>query len=531
MLRPIWGLCALSILAPVSVRAQGAAPAPAAINPSPSAEPEISLDVLLQLAAQNNPQPAIARANLEAARARVQSLGGLQSPVLQIVPGVFGNRDSRDEEIILSQPLDVFGSRRAQRSVLSAEARRAEAEFTLIGRTLAIEVKNAAAQLFAAQEAESLGVSQVEIARQFRAAAARRAQLGDVPPVQVQRAELELSRAQNELENARAERLARRAILNQLVGQAPQTPFRVAIPTSSALTDLLRANAPLTLGNVGAATGTTTGVAPGLAPSLLGTPENLSVGASSQVGSDLVANRAQILPQALAGRPDLLGAQASLEARRANVNAIARSRFPQVEIQARRGGVFDGASTSLRAVITLPLFDFGNIKNQKRAAQAEVRAQEGQIALLRSQIGAQVESALVRLEQQRATIERYRTSIVPQTLDLLRKTQVGYAQGASTYLEVLEAQRATRQVQTEYLQAVVGVRTSEAALESAFGASLPAVTSGPIQNPGGPARPDGVAPPGTIPPGTIPNPGTAPINPPSAQLPPSGAPVPGEGTR
>jgi cobalt-zinc-cadmium efflux system outer membrane protein len=127
------------------------------------------------------------------------------------VPRIIGNREAADSEVILSQPLDVFGQRRAQTGVAAAELRRAGAESTLVERSLVVQVKNAAADLFAAQEAESLGSVQVGIAKLFRDAAARRAQLGDVPPVQVQRAELELLRVQNELTNAQTERLIRRA--------------------------------------------------------------------------------------------------------------------------------------------------------------------------------------------------------------------------------------------------------------------------------------------------------------------------------
>ena len=43
---------------------------------------------------------------------------------------------------------------------------------------------------------------------------------------------------------------------------------------------------------------------------------NPILGASSQIGSDLVAQRTALLPGALA-RPDILGAQATLEARQA----------------------------------------------------------------------------------------------------------------------------------------------------------------------------------------------------------------------
>jgi outer membrane protein TolC len=224
--------------------------------------------------------------------------------------------------------------------------------------------------------------------------------------------------------------------------------------------------------------------------------------------------REQILPNALSNRPDVIAAQATLEARRAQVSAIRRERLPNVELQARRSAV--DKRTALRAVVTLPLFDFGSIKGERRAAEAEVRAQEATIKLLRAQVATQVEQALIRLSQQQQTVERYRTGIVPLTIDLLRKTQIGYAAGASTYLEVLEAQRTLRVVQTEYLQALVGTRTQEAALEGALGATPAADVLGTLSNPAGVSAPPGVAPPGTVPAGTIPPNTVAPLNPPGA---------------
>jgi cobalt-zinc-cadmium efflux system outer membrane protein len=472
------------------------------------------LDELIRRALQNSPQLPVARENLEAARQRAGAARALGNPTLQIVPGI-GSAEARDEEIIVSQPLDLFGKRRARAGVFAAEERTAEAQSTLAERALVVEVKNAAADLFAAQEAESLGRVQAEVAQLFRDAAARRAQLGDVPPVQVQRAELELLRVQNELTGAQAERLARRAVLNQLVGQAPETPLRVILPLASALSGVLRLRPDaVRSGVVGSAAqndptgagGTADGS--GVTPSAKNEGEAAITGGpvidgSSQAGSDLVGLRSQLLPGAWT-RPDIAGAQATLEARRAQMEVVRRERLPEIELQARRNTISGSGSTALRAVIVVPLFDFGSNKRERRALEAEARAQEATIKLLRSQAATQVEQALIRLQQHRQTVERYRTGIVPLTLDLLRKTQVGYAAGASTYLEVLEAQRTLRQVQTEYLQALVGTRTSEAALESALGATpsadvLAGVANRPIVNPTGAAVLPGVAAPGTVP--------------------------------
>jgi len=511
----------------VPVMAQETPPPAPIVVPVVSLDPEVSLDELLRLALANNPQLPIARETVEAARQRLGAARALGNPILQVVPGFTGDSAARNEEVILSQPLDFFGRRRARAGVASAQLRAAEAQSTLTERSLIVAVKNSAADLFAAQEAESLGQVQVEVAQLFRDAAARRAQLGDVPPVQVQRADLELLRVQNDLTTAQAERLARRAALNQLVGQAPETPLRVTLPLTTGLTDILRLRPapfrPRATQSSLPASGSASSNIPAtpsvdVSPQVPGSdetpvaPQTPIIGGSSQVGSDLLGLRTQLLPGALQ-RPDIVGAQATLEARRAQIGVLRSERRPNIELQARRNSVTGSSSTALRAVIVIPLFDFGSNKSERRALEAEVRGQEAQIALLRQQAAAQVEQALIRLGQQRQTVQRYRTGIVPTSVDLLRKTQVGYAQGASTYLEVLEAQRTLRQVQTEYLQALVGTRTSEAQLESALGAAPPANLTGTLSNPGAAAAPPGTAAPGTIPEGTIPPNTVAPLNP------------------
>jgi len=130
----------------VPLGAQEVAPVPPITIPI-SVEPEITLEELLRLALANNPQLPIARENLEAARQRVGANRVLDHPVLQVVPRLLGSREAADEEIILSQPLDVFGQRRARRGVFEAEARRAESEATLAERSLVVTIKNAATEL------------------------------------------------------------------------------------------------------------------------------------------------------------------------------------------------------------------------------------------------------------------------------------------------------------------------------------------------------------------------------------------------
>ncbi|MBV9468736.1 MAG: TolC family protein [Abitibacteriaceae bacterium] len=499
-------------VAPPAPATSQATPPPAPVITAPTnVEPELTLDELVQRALANSPQIPVARLGQDAAREHLRALRVLENPTVETTPGL-GNPDARDEYVLFSQRIDIFGQRRALANVAAADLRRTQAETTQAERSLVVAVKNAAADLFAAQEAESLGGVQVEVAQLFRNAAARRAELGDVPPVQVQRADLELLRAQNDYINAQTERLSRRATLNQLIGQPPETPLRAALPFGDEFMDVLHQTALIPSSHSqanGEARGAVSGSASSPTSNELHSPvtsshPNIDLGARGRgEGVDLTTQRANVLPGALSNRPDVLVAQATLESRRAQVTAVQRQRLPVIDFQLRRAPFFGHTEPpggyAVRLFATFPIFDIGSIRHERRAAEADVRAQEANITLLKSQVATQVEQALLRLEQQRQTVQRYHSGIVPLAIDLLRKTQIGYAAGASTYLEVVDAQRALRQVQTEYLQALAGVRTGEATLESAVGVAPPGSGSGPITNPTGPSTPAGVAAPGTVP--------------------------------
>jgi len=427
---------------------------------------------LIRLALENNPIEAVSRERTEAAQQRVRAAKAPGNPVLQITPGLGGSREARDEEIVLSQAVDLFGRRHARSDVANAELRRALAEGRGAKLALIKTVKVAAIGLFSAQEAESLEAAQVEIARSFRDAAARRAEYGDVPAFQVQRAELELMRAENELSLAQAERQVRRAELNQLTGQEPGRPLNVRLDVMN--------HEPPGAGDAVSPGGRGVGTAPA--------PGGSKATFNIEVAGINPGNVRKLIPILVAGRPDMEATQASLEARSAQAKALRRQRLPDLSIQARRAPVTDGGgSTALRAVFTIPLFDFGSNKRERRALEAEAREQQLQLKLLYSQAERQIEITGIRWDHQNRVAARFRTGIVPLTLELLRKTQVGYAQGASTYLEVLDAQRTMRQVQSDYLQTLAGVRNAEVEFEAAVGGPFPLNRNGQMDLPKSPA--------------------------------------------
>lgn len=394
---------------------------------SEETEPEkaVTVEQLIEKALANSPGLRASRESETAAQERVGATRSLPNPTFSAAAGFTGSDEARDEEMLVSQPLDLFGKRRSQGRAADANLRRAEALTTVTQRALIAAVKQAAAELLAAQENEKLARENLELATKFRDAAARRVELGDAAPIQTERAQIELLRAENDLVQATARRNEELTVLNGLLGEKSDS----ALTVTWAFPDVF-ARKP------------------------------------SQTREELVENALK--------RPELRAGEAEQDGRRARIDVLRKERLPQVEVQVRRDSVWSGeSSTALRAAVSVPIFDFGSIKKERRALQAEVRAGDAQLALERAQARLRVEKALTRLQGKVDVVERYRFGIVPQTAELLRKMQIGYEKGASSYLEVLEAQRTLRQVQSEYLQALHDTRSASLELENATGVAVP----------------------------------------------------------
>lgn len=417
-----------SIIAPILGVSFGlAAPIFAAELPVTS---EITITELVQRTMENNPQIAANHQFEKAASEQLKSLQAFPNPTLDLVPRLAGNKEASDSEILLSQPLDLFGKRHAEAAVQEAELQAMTHKSTFTRTWLANATKIAAVELYAAQESKRLSQEQVNIVQDFLNSANRRAELGDAPRVEAERAEIELLRAQNDVSNAQNKRLAKLEEVNELIGGGLEMDLHVASPMINL--DFVPLEITLEL-------------------------------------------RKRLLSTALQKRADLQEQQVKLQAQKAQIDVIKREKLPDVALQLRRSSLFGGEvkSYALRATINMPIFDFGSIQHRRRAAESTVKAQAANVRSTQNQVSRQVNQTLLQLVQQRQNLQQFHTEIVPRTQDLLRKTQIGYEQGASTYLDLLEAQRTAKQVQLEYLEALAGTLRAEANLENAIGAPLP----------------------------------------------------------
>jgi cobalt-zinc-cadmium efflux system outer membrane protein len=380
------------------------------------------MDEAVRLALANHPTIAAAQQRLDAAQFHLQAAASGPNPEVQLNPflgpaAVGGS----DEALIVAQVIEISGRRRMRTHVANAHRSGVQAEAAATQRDLVFEVKTAYVELLLAREVVALNEALGQTARQFRDAAQRQFDLGNVPRIQVERADIELARAEQELLRAQSDASVREAELNTWLGRDAATPIALADPLKFQAVEV---------------------------------------------------NEPELWPRALAQRPEVRAAEAEWQARKSQVALTAAERRPDLLVEGRRNEFGSNSQNALRLSLTFPLLDRGAIRLEVKAAQADVREQEALLVQVQNQVRLEVRTALAHVQQARALTERYEQDIVPHTERLVQTIQRGFDAGASTMLDVLDAQRTLRSVQTEYRQAIADYLQALAELEWATGGKV-----------------------------------------------------------
>jgi len=317
------------------------------------------------------------------------------------------------------------GGRGGRSDASPAPSSLAEGELLAAAQTLAFEVKGAYIDLLLAREVVSLNGALRDTAQRFRDAAQKRFDAGDLARIEVDRATLELGRADQQSVRSLGEAAMREAELNTWLGNPPGTSMV-------------------------------------LADSLMSKP--------------LAVDESAIVEKALEQRPELGEAEAELAARKAEVGLFASERKPDLVVEGRRNQ-FGGGENALLLTMTVPLLDHGAIGHQVRAARADVAEQESVCEQVRRDIRLDVEMALLQLHEARELIRSYEGDMLPRTELISQTIQRGFDAGASGILDVLDAQRTLRSVQSEYRAAVADCLKAVANLQRASGEPI-AVAAG-----------------------------------------------------
>jgi multidrug efflux system outer membrane protein len=193
--------------------------------------------------------------------------------------------------------------------------------------------------------------------------------------------------------------------------------------------------------------------------------------------SDLADLPAGVPSDVLLRRPDVVQAEQQLLAANANIGAARAAFFPKILLTASAGSVSsqlenlfkDGTfAWSIAPQLLMPIFDAGRNRANLASAKAARDVAVAQYEKAIQSAFREVADALAG----RATLGQQRTAQQAQTKALAetaRLTELRYKNGASSYLEVLDAQRSLFAAQQAELQLNAQVQQNLATLYRVLG--------------------------------------------------------------
>ncbi len=187
-------------------------------------------------------------------------------------------------------------------------------------------------------------------------------------------------------------------------------------------------------------------------------------------------DRATVLREALANRPDLASARRRAESAVAAVDYTKRTRFPDIAIWGSYASQGTGENpiqpSTVMFGISAPLPLFYQNQGEVEQAEAEVRSGDAAAAKVEAQVVSDVEGARAALETARIRLDRMDKSLLVSARRARDLVAAMYEKGAASLLEMLDSQRTFLATNAAHVQASGDYWTAVFAIEQAIGREL-----------------------------------------------------------
>jgi len=178
--------------------------------------------------------------------------------------------------------------------------------------------------------------------------------------------------------------------------------------------------------------------------------------------------------QALAARGEIAEAQAARDIPAAEARLSRAQGRPDLAPEFRISQITPTyMDAGVGVVITLPL-DYGTRRNLVRQQESTASAGDARAAGTRAQVRLDVSQATARLAAAREALNEYDAGLLDDARAVRDSTRLGFAEGATTIIAVLDAQRTYQAVAGERLAALTQAGLAQAAFDRAVG-SIPSV--------------------------------------------------------
>lgn len=371
----------------------------------------LTLQQALEEAEARSPAIIAARAEVEAAEARIRQAGFRTNPELSVEvenfagTGELSGFRGTESTVAVNQRLDLGGRRQARVGVARAELAAAQLRLAIARADLAQQVREQFARAVTARERLRLARENEERARELARIAGVLVDAGREPPLRGLRARSAAAQAAAELEAARAEEAASRGLLASLFG--------VSSPPEAVVGALLD-----------------------LQPRTIDPEQSLDV--------------------RLADTERLI-AEANLRQEQ-----VARRLDPAVGLGVRH--VRETGDVALVGGISMPLPVFDRNQGNIAAARSNVLAAEARRASAAASARVRGQNAIANVAAAEARVEALEGAAIPEAAEALRLTLRSYQEGRASLLELLDAQEAYRNAQAALIDARLALALATAEL-------------------------------------------------------------------
>lgn len=386
--------------------------------PTPASD-GLNFEQLNQLAARDNIHIRAVRARRAVAEAALSIAGARPNP--DLIAGY--TRSAPRLNLSLSQPVEIGGQRARRQEVARAELQLTELDVDAALRTLRRDLRVAYFNLSLSRNARDLGRQSVEQANRLVEIAEARFEAGDVAQFEVLQAKLASARASNDLSRLENNERVALAAINQLLNRAPQAPLSLA--------------------------------------------ESLFV-------LRVPVNTATLIGRSLTENVELRTAEQQIAAEQSRLRLARAERIPTPVLEP---GVelFDESlphsyGIKMQVSVPLPLFNRGRGEIARSNALIEQLTAERDDA--RQRISSEIGQAGLRLEAARQQVDFYETRLLPDAERVRALAEEAYRAGQTSFLPVIDAQRAALEIRQGYLQALFDYQTALADLEQTAGVPL-----------------------------------------------------------
>jgi len=391
----------------------------------------LSVEDAVRIGLQNNPQIAAGLAGVASAKASYRALASPNTIDLTAtrVQGTSTaptlNGDTSDTILDVGTTFDVSGQRRYQAA--GAKSQFGATKYTLDETKLALtqQIRDAYWSLAAARAQTLIAQEILKDVEHVHELTQIQEKAGAAPKVDVIRSSIDVANSEQAKVTAEAAEAAALSAFNVVIGRPPLAPVELV----DKLTETNAAQVSL----------------PDL-PSL----------------DDLTKKALAQRPLVKSAREQVLVADYSIKQNRA-------SQFPDLSVDYERSVQQSQPADSVVLVMKLPLLDLGSIRQSIKAASETKKQAIAQQTQAEQQVSQQVAQAYTDYTVARKQATSYFSQILTPSIGLLGIAELGYKQGATGILPVIDAETTLRNARNGYVNALLALYKARDEIDAATG--------------------------------------------------------------